>query len=119
MEGQDFDSTGMVVTATYNDESSEEITEYTITDGEKLTAGKETVTISYTEDEITKTATQEITVNVETEEMKFNDENLYNVIKDKSAFGELGETIEIIEYNDEEKTIKMSKADIEKVTSCK
>ena len=52
----------MVVKATYNDGSSKEITGYTVTDGEKLTAGKTSVTISYTEGEVTKTTTQSITV---------------------------------------------------------
>ena len=60
--GQNFDKAGMVVTASYNDGSSKEITNYTVTDGESLTAGKTNVTISYTENGVTKTATQNITV---------------------------------------------------------
>ena len=66
--GQNFESTGMVVTATYNDGTSKAVTNYTVTDGNGLTAGKTSVTISYTENGITKTAKQAITV-VEKEEL--------------------------------------------------
>lgn len=57
-EGENFDKTGMVVTAYLNNGTSNEITEYTITDGNDLSAGKTSVTISYEG----KTATQAITV---------------------------------------------------------
>ncbi|MBQ2835693.1 MAG: leucine-rich repeat protein [Clostridia bacterium] len=67
IEGQNFDPTGMVVTASYNDGSTKEVTNYTIIDGENLTSGKTSVTISYTEDEITKTTTQSITVSAKLE----------------------------------------------------
>ena len=63
IEGQNFDTTGMVVTATYNDGTSKEVTNYTVIDGNNLTVGKTSVTISYTENGVTKTATQGITVN--------------------------------------------------------
>ena len=53
----------MVVTATYSDSSTAAVTSYTVTDGNNLTAGKSTVTISYTEGGLTKTCTQAITVN--------------------------------------------------------
>ncbi len=58
IEGQDFDKNGMVVKAFYNDGTSYEITDYNITDGENLTVGQTTVTISYEN----KTVTQNITV---------------------------------------------------------
>ncbi len=61
--GEDFDITGMVVTATYSNNTSAPVTGYTVTDGNALTAGKTTVTISYTEGDVTKTTTQAITVN--------------------------------------------------------
>ena len=63
-EGENFDKTGMVVTATYSDGSTAAVTGYTVTDGDSLTAGKTSVTISYTENGVTKTATQNITVSV-------------------------------------------------------
>ena len=65
IEGQEFDKTGMIVTATYNDGSTKEITNYIIIDGKNLQEGKTTVIISYTEDGIKRTTTQAITVNKE------------------------------------------------------
>ena len=61
--GENFDPTGMVVTATYSDSSTAAVTGYTVTDGTALTAGKTSVTISYTEGGVTKTTTQAIAVN--------------------------------------------------------
>ena len=61
--GESFNPTGMVVTATYSDSSTAAVTGYTVTDGTALTAGKTSVTISYTEGGETKTTTQAITVN--------------------------------------------------------
>lgn len=60
--GEDFDRNGMEVTATYSDYSTKQVTEYTVTDGEKLTKGTTFITISYTEGNETRTATQDITV---------------------------------------------------------
>lgn len=57
--GENFDPAGMVITAHYSDSTSETITGYTVTDGNSLTAGKTSVTISYE----SKTATVAITVN--------------------------------------------------------
>ena len=65
-EGDNFDKTGMVIEATYSDSSTAAVTTYTVTDGNNLTAGKSTVTISYTEDGVTKSCTQAITVNAVT-----------------------------------------------------
>ena len=61
--GENFDPTGMVVTATYDDASTAAVTGYTVKDGNALTAGKTSVTIRYTEGGETKEATQDITVN--------------------------------------------------------
>ena len=61
--GENFDPAGMVVTATYSDSSTAAVTGYTVTDGNSLTAGTTSVTISYTEGGLTKTCTQAITVN--------------------------------------------------------
>ena len=60
--GQNFDSTGMVIEKKYNDNSTATATGWTVTDGSNLTAGKTSVTISYTEGGVTKTTTQAITV---------------------------------------------------------
>ena len=47
MAGEDFDPTGMVVTAVYKDGTSEPITNYSIFHGDKLTQGQTDVTIQY------------------------------------------------------------------------
>ena len=62
IEGQDFDKTGMVVTATYSDGTTSAVTGYTVANGTKLTAGQTSVKISYTENGVTKETTQSITV---------------------------------------------------------
>ena len=61
--GENFDSTGMVVTAEYSNGDTAEVTDYTVTDGNNLSEGKTSVTISYTENGETMTCTQAITVN--------------------------------------------------------
>ena len=60
--GDTFETAGMVVTATYSDQSTAAVTGYTVTDGDALTEGKTSVTISYKEGEVTKTVVQTITV---------------------------------------------------------
>lgn len=60
--GETFDATGMVVTATYDDSTSETVTNYTFSPSGALATTDETVTISYTSGGATKTATQAITV---------------------------------------------------------
>lgn len=60
--GMDFDVAGMIVYAVYDDEDEKIVTNYTVLDGKSLSSGKTSVTVSYTERGITKTATQQITV---------------------------------------------------------
>ena len=60
--GDSFSSTGLVVTAHYSDGSSATVTPDSITGYDMSTAGEQTVTVSYTESEITKTASYGITV---------------------------------------------------------
>ena len=52
-KGENFDKTGMVVTATYNDGTTSAVEGYTVTNGTKLTAGQTSVKISYTENGVT------------------------------------------------------------------
>lgn len=63
--GDAFDATGMVVTATYSTPGAADttavVTGYSISPLTNLTASDTTITISYTEGGITKTATQAIT----------------------------------------------------------
>lgn len=62
--GDTFSKTGMVVTAYYDDETSDVLddTDYTVSPSEALTDSDTSVTINYTYNGITKTATQAITV---------------------------------------------------------
>ena len=60
--GEKFDKTGMEVTATYSDNSTSKITNYSYTPTTSLSTTDTVVTISYTEGNVTKTATQAITV---------------------------------------------------------
>ena len=62
-EGETFDPTGMVVTATYTDETTAPVTGYTFTPDGALATTDTQVTISYPLNDVTKTATQAITVN--------------------------------------------------------
>lgn len=47
MVGENFDKTGMVVTATYSNDTTQEITDYKIEDGEDLKLDQKSVIISY------------------------------------------------------------------------
>ncbi len=60
--GDAFQSRGMRVTATYADGTSAVVTGWTVTDGASLAEGQTSVTVSYTENGVTKTATTPITV---------------------------------------------------------
>ena len=66
--GDAFDATGMVVTAFYSDATTADVTSSVTTDfaTQVASAGNKTVTVSYTEDETTKTDTFGITVNAAT-----------------------------------------------------
>ena len=62
-EGETFDPTGMVVTATYSDDSQADVTAYcSFTPSGALTQSDTDVEVSYTENGTTKTANQAITV---------------------------------------------------------
>ena len=61
--GESFDSTGMVVTAIYNDNSTKAVTDYTISPSGALVTTDTAVTVSYNEGSETKTTEQAITVN--------------------------------------------------------
>ena len=62
-EGESFDSAGMTVTANYSDGTKKPVTGYTVTPSGALTVNDRSVTVTYTEGGITKTAVQKITVN--------------------------------------------------------
>ena len=60
--GENFDKTGMIVKAKYSDGTEKEITGYSYSPTSALTTNNNTITVSYTEGGVTKTATQSITV---------------------------------------------------------
>lgn len=60
--GETFDITGMVVTATYTDKTTAQAKGYTFTPNGKLTENDKAITVSYTEGDVTKTATLNIVV---------------------------------------------------------
>lgn len=61
--GEELDTSGLVVTATYSDQSSAKVTGWTVSGYDKNVIGEQTVTISYTEGTVTKTVTFTVTVN--------------------------------------------------------
>lgn len=76
--GAAFSSEGIVVTAIYDDETNKIVTGDATFSGYNMTsAGAQTVTVSYTENEVTKTATYGITVNAYVQptafDINFND----------------------------------------------
>lgn len=60
--GDSFSSTGMVVRATYSDGATADVSGYTCAPATLTTLGTQTITVSYTEREITKTVTMAVTV---------------------------------------------------------
>lgn len=72
--GENFDTTGMEVTAIYTNGNRKVIENYEVKNGNNLTEGQTEVTISYSENGITKTITQTITVTKESENPGKNEE---------------------------------------------
>ena len=66
-EGETFDRAGMVVTASYSDDTTAPITNYTYSPTTALTTNDTVITVTYTEGDITVTDTLDITVNAATE----------------------------------------------------
>ena len=64
--GDSFQSTGMVVKATYSDGATANVTGYSCSPTLLSTVGTQTITVSYTENGVTKTATTSVTVNRKT-----------------------------------------------------
>ena len=60
--GDTLDTVGMEVTATYSDNSSKKITGWTCSPMKLNTEGTQTITVSYTEGDVTKTDTFNVTV---------------------------------------------------------
>ena len=60
--GEDLDTTGLVVTAHYDNNTTATVTNVTVTGYNKNQSGEQTITVSYTEGDVTKTATFTVTV---------------------------------------------------------
>ena len=64
--GDSFSHSGMTVTAFYDDESTQDVTSSAVFTGYDMSsAGNQTVTVSYSENGVTKTETYDITLSVE------------------------------------------------------
>ena len=109
-EGENFDSTGLELTATYTDGSRKVVTDFKVSDGDNLMYGKDYVIISYTEGKITKTIKQYIVVypapeKIEEEEEENqednneeDDETPEEIIDDQNKPEEIKELEEITGY---------------------
>lgn len=60
--GSTFSYEGLTVTANYDDETTKEVTDYTVSAPDLTSAGAKTVTVTYTENGVTKTANYNVTV---------------------------------------------------------
>ena len=66
--GDTFTYQGLVVTAHYDDNSSKEVTGYTVSNPNMSEAGTKSIEVSYSEKNVTKTSSYNITVNEQEEE---------------------------------------------------
>ena len=82
IEGENFDTTGMKVYAKYNNGSKKEIENYQVINGQELKFGQKKVTISYTENGITKIIEQPIRVIKEELDVKIK---TYDVVKENET----------------------------------
>ena len=63
LQNDEFSKEGAVVTATYDDNSTKDVSESAIFSGYDMSqVGSQTVTVTYTENDVTKTASYEITI---------------------------------------------------------
>ena len=74
-EGEQFNANGMEVTATYSDNSTKRVTNYTYSPNTALKTENKLVTISYTENGVTKSTTQAINVSAATNNNGNNNNN--------------------------------------------
>lgn len=73
-QGDAFSYEGMTVTATYDDDSTADVTSSATFSGYNMNeTGNQTVTVSYTEGNVTETTTYEITVNAPTYTVTYED----------------------------------------------
>ena len=93
--GEYFETDGMIVVASFEDGTSKQIRGYTYEPNDLLTENDTTITISYTQQEITKTATLNINV-IALESIVVTQEPTYKTYYDTEAFNPQG--MEITAY---------------------
>ncbi len=111
-EGEKFDPTGMIVSAYYTDKSSKEISGYKYTPNGNLSLDDKSITISYTEEGITRTTEQNIEVSKSGTEPVPSAATLYVAVKGKVDAGNeiksilsTGEASQIKKYTSSDKKI--------------
>lgn len=67
--GETFDPSGMIVTASYSDASTAAVSDYSVSPSGNLATSDSSATVSYTENDVTKTAIVAITVTAQEPEM--------------------------------------------------
>ena len=96
--GQNFDKTGMIVTGLFQDNSTQEIIDYTIENGTNLVKGQTSVTITYEGKSVTQSITVEdkfiVSISIDTAPSKLT------YIQNKETL-ELAGGILLVSYNDE------------------
>lgn len=104
--GQTFDSTGMVVSAIYENGASQAITGYTITDG-TIAEGQSNVTISYKDPETNKvfTTTQKIKIGSGIESLEITTPPTKTIYAVGSAFDPTGMVVKVHYSNGKSKVI--------------
>jgi C1A family cysteine protease len=106
-EGDNFDSTGMVITATYSDGTSKQITDYNITNGTNLKLNQTSVTITYMD----KSVQQSISVKENTTNTGNNDEN-ENTANNGNTENIEKEEVQPINSNFDNATVNITKIDL-------
>jgi len=86
--GEDLDTAGMTVTANYSNGSSKTVTGYTVSGFDSATAGEKTVTVTYTEDGVTKTAAFKVIVKEAPAEVTLDSITLAGLAKTEYKVGE-------------------------------
>ena len=100
-DGESFDPTGLVVKAVYSDESKKDVTDYTLSIAKDtvLTTADKKVTVSYTEDEITKTVDFNITVNKVLKSIEIETQPTKKEYNDGEKFNSAGMVVKAV-YSD-------------------
>lgn len=114
VEGESFDSTSLQVNLIYENGLGETINDYEIINGSNLLPEQDSVTIKYGEHEATVNI--KVYASDEVETIKFNDNEVYNIIFN-ALLSNYDAEYKIINKNDDKKEITVLKNLLEEVTS--